>query len=277
MGMQRVKVLPAWSTAKMLAVLGLMGSMTACGDRPDPQLGWAKAALERNPQLEVVAVDAQAKVLTVRTKATGQVRTIAVNDIAAMPISDVTAAAIERAESPPSPANAETAVEETPEATEDPVAAPVATPALTQRDVRIERENGRIRVSGPGVSIVSAGPAASSAAVSPNKREADSTVICEGKRFMQLDSRNLDVDGVAIEARDGCELYVTNSRISASGTAIVARNATVHISNSQISGTTASLEAVGSAKFFLRASTFRGASRRDDRAAIQDLGGNEWR
>jgi hypothetical protein len=38
-----------------------------------PELTWARSALERNPQFEVLASDSQTRVFTVRNRVTGQV------------------------------------------------------------------------------------------------------------------------------------------------------------------------------------------------------------
>jgi hypothetical protein len=95
--------------------------------------------------------------------------------------------------------------------------------------------------------------------------------------MLQLDSRDIYVDGDAIIARGGCELYITNSHVVASGTGIVVQDAVVHIANSQIEGATASFNAGGGAKLFVRGSTFRGVSRRDEHSSVQGQGGNRWR
>jgi hypothetical protein len=63
----------------------------------------------------------------------------------------------------------------------------------------------------------------------------------------------------------------------ASGTGLVVHGASVHISNSSIEGATASYDADGSAKIFVRGSTITGVPRRHQYAVVQDLGGNEFR
>jgi hypothetical protein len=102
-------------------------------------------------------------------------------------------------------------------------------------------------------------------------------MICEGHRMLHFDSRSIYVDGDAIIARGGCELYITNSRIVAAGTGVVVLDAVVHISNSTIEGSTASFDAGDNARMYLRASTFQGLPRRGERAVVQDQGGNQWR
>ena len=93
--------------------------------------------------------------------------------------------------------------------------------------------------------------------------------------MMHIDNRRIFVDGDAITARNGCELHITNSRIVASGTGVVVRDATVHITNSYIEGATGSYDAGIGARMFLNGSTFNGVMRRDAFAQIQELGGSQ--
>jgi len=94
--------------------------------------------------------------------------------------------------------------------------------------------------------------------------------------MVHLDNRNIYVDGNAITARGGCELYITNSHISASGTGIVVQDATVHISNSHIEGGNGSFDADDRARLIVRSSTFQGIPKRTQLAMVQDQGGNRW-
>jgi hypothetical protein len=252
-------------------------------DRAAPQgvseLAWARVALERNPNLEVMATDTQAGVFTVRDKATGEVRTVTLGEIAAVPVAMLTKAPAPaggapstRPTQPESTAAETTSQEETPEEPEQ-----SAQTTAGPMNYTIERSDGQVKVSGPGVSIVSSG---SSAATTPGRepgQSASDPIICEGRRLLHLDNRNIYVQGDALTARGGCELHVTNSRIVASGTGLVVHGASVHISNSSIEGATASYDADGSAKIFVRGSTITGVPRRHQYAVVQDLGGNEFR
>jgi hypothetical protein len=94
---------------------------------------------------------------------------------------------------------------------------------------------------------------------------------------LQLDNRDIYVDGDAITVRGGCEVFITNSHIVASGTGIVVQDAIVHVSNSQIEGGNASFQADDRAKMYVRGSTFTGIPRRAELAMVQDQGGNRWR
>ncbi len=260
------------------------------------EIAWARMALERNPNLEVVATDTQAGVFTVRDQRTGQMQTVRLSELAAAPISQLTAqisrsaVPAESEESPfadtPPPAASEPAT----------VAAPPAPPRMSaealparpmqeaitpmpaeSKDYTIERADGQVKVSGPGISIVSTGRTATAEpAAEAGMRKAD-PIICEGQRMIHLDNRRIYVDGDGVTARAGCELYLTNSRIVASGTGVVVQDATVHIANSYVEGASGSFEAAIGSKLFVRDSIFNGLSRRDSFAEIQDQGGNEWR
>jgi hypothetical protein len=101
-------------------------------------------------------------------------------------------------------------------------------------------------------------------------------IVCQGERLLHIDNRNLEFDGDAVSAEDGCEIHITNSRISAKGVGISARKASVHIDNSQIEGDGGSVDAEQGAQVFAASSTFKGLRRRLDDAVFHDLGGNVW-
>ena len=247
------------------------------------ELAWARAALQRNPDLEVVATDSQSGVFTVRVKSTGDTQIVKLNEIVAGPVTQMAAA---QPAQPPAEALARTAASEPNAAADLLNAAPAepqrsaatgsaATPGSGLKGYTIDRSDGQTRVTGPGVSIVSSGIASATTAGNEGQRSVD-PMICEGHRMLHFDSRSIYVDGDAIVARGGCELYITNSRIVAAGTGVVVRDAIVHISNSTIEGNTASFDASDEARMYLRASTFQGLPRRGEKAVVQDQGGNQW-
>jgi hypothetical protein len=248
---------------------------------------WARAALQRNPALEVVAADTQAESFTVKVKRTGVTQVIKMKELAAAPVSEIVAAAL--AATPASGYSAASASVPSEQAKpSEPGAEPETAPmtndataqtsaSVTEKNYTIQRSAGQVKVSGPGVSIVSAGPGASATAQREQGDRTVDPVICEGKRMLHFDNRNIYVDGNAIVARGGCELYITNSRVISSGTAVVASDAIVHIANSTIEGSQASFDAGEGAKMYLRSSTFQGLPRRAERAVVQDQGGNTWR
>ena len=204
-----------------------------------PEMSWARAALERNPNLEVLAADTAAGVFTVRDRATGEIQTVKAAELAAMPVAPPAAAAAVVEATPAAPAAGESAAahEESATAVAEDAA---ANPSL---DYTVERSGGQVRVSGPGLSIVSAGTAAAATGKADAGPKTVDPIICEGPRMMQLNDRHIVVDGDAITARGGCQLHITNSRIVATGTGVVVRDATVHITNSEIEGTRASFDA----------------------------------
>jgi hypothetical protein len=231
-------------------------------------MAWARAALERNPNLEVLAADTAAGVFTVRDRATGEIQTVKAAELAAMPVAPPSTAVAVGEATPQVPAAGDSAA-----VGEVSAADAAATPSL---DYTVERSGGQVRVSGPGLSIVSAGAGAAATGKADASPKTVDPIICEGPRMMRLNDRQISVDGDAITARGGCELHITNSRILATGTGVVVRDATVHITNSEIEGARASFDAGPGARVFLQGATLKGATRRDEHAEVQEQGGNSW-
>ena len=252
----------------------------AAGAAPaSAELAWAREALGRNPNLEILATDSATGVFTVRERASGEVRTVALSELAAAPVemlaetgSSGTAPAAEPAAdgelAPPEGAMADAG------SGEGEVEAGAAG-AEPQLDYTVERSGGQVRVTGPGVSIVSAGTASPAPPAAAGERKVD-PIICEGPRMLRLNARRISVEGDAIVARGGCELHITNSRVSATGTGLVVRDATVVVTNSEIAGTAASFDAGTGAKLILQGATLKGTARREEGADIQELGNNHW-
>jgi hypothetical protein len=167
---------------------------------------------------------------------------------------------------------------------------------------------GRLLESGPGYSIKAAGAAPASAKPAANQllesgpgysikagapgtavvaRPRDSSIttaalehrhdpiICQGDRMLHIDNRNMQFDGDAVSAQDGCEIHITNSHITARGVGVQARAANVHIDNSSIEGDSGSLDLSDGAQAYAASSQFTGLSRRVD-SSFHDLGGNIW-
>lgn len=260
----------------LLALAGCQESRDVDGSQ---EMAWARVALERNPSLELIATDTDEGVFTVRDRRTGQVHAVRLEDIAAAPIAVLAATGPEaRADAPADQVAQEIPVEDVQDETaqltdaEPSVAAPDT--AAEAQDYTIERAEGRVRVTGPGVSIVSAGSTEPvSAKGEPGQRTVD-PVVCDGPRTMRFDGRSIYVDGDAITVSGGCALYITNSRIVASATGVVVHEGVVHIDNSYVEGGTASFDVGSDARIYLRGSTFQGLMRRDAVAMIEDQGGN---
>ena len=145
--------------------------------------------------------------------------------------------------------------------------------------------SARVLSSGPGYSIRDAGPAPLAVTQAQSTQtdlpvrgvaveQHHDPIICQGGRLLHIDNRNLEFDGDAVSAEDGCDLQITNSRISARGVAVSARGANVHIENSLIEGGPGAVLATDGAQVYAQQSTFKGVIRRADTAAFHDLGGN---
>ena len=100
--------------------------------------------------------------------------------------------------------------------------------------------------------------------------------MCQGARLVQIDNRNLQFDGDAVSAQDGCEIHITNTHISARGIGVLARAANVHIKNSEIDGASGAVDATDGAQVYAESSRFKGLTRRLESSAFHDLGGNVW-
>jgi hypothetical protein len=141
---------------------------------------------------------------------------------------------------------------------------------------------GSVLASGPGYSIKASGPKSGPARPSPvtaarsTLERLHDPIICQGSRLLHIDNRNLEFDGDAITAEDGCEIHITNTHISAKGIGVLARAANVHISNSEIDGDSGSVDASDGAQVYAESSRFKGLTRRLESSAFHDLGGNVW-
>jgi hypothetical protein len=253
-------------------------------------MSWARAALERNKRLEVVAADPQTRTFTVRLKENGELRTVRADEIVAVPVAAPADAT--RPSAAPEVTPAEKAVAKADSVTTAPEeAAPPEREVVRSEPIALTPQTaapggstsgGRVLESGPGYSITAAqasGPVAGrvreSASGAPLEHRHE-PIVCQGSRLLHIDNRNLVFDGDAVSALDGCEIHITNTHITASGVGIAARAANVHIDNSQIEGDQASIDASEGAQIYAVSSRFKGLSRRLDTATVHDLGGNIW-
>jgi hypothetical protein len=287
------------SIVRMIASCAVVFTLSACraGVAPGESANdWARAALQRNPHIELLASD-PAGVFTVRDRRSGEIETIELDQLAAVPLSQLAPESIHATPAPspvPRPGQIpDSQTQTTPSTahTDDDASTGIASvtpppPAgmgapdqdrIGDGHYTIERRDGQVRVTGPGISIVSAAADATEADRRHASAHTDEPIICEGRRMLHLDNRDLRVEGDAIIARGGCSLYITNSRIVASGTGIVVRDATVHVSNSHVEGADGAFDVDDSARMFVRSSTFQGVPKRTELALVQDQGGNRWR
>jgi hypothetical protein len=270
--------------------------MSACTRSAPDQMAWARAALERNASIEIVATDPQTRSFTVRDKASGELRMVRADELIAGAAPAAAPPAAAQNEPPAAPASAPgaTTAPAPPAAAasswrsdqNDSTAAPQAEAAASAPPARapaVAEGSGRVLESGPGYSIKTATPepipggrAAPAGISSAAVERRHDPIVCQGARLLQIDNRNLVFDGDAVSAQDGCEIHITNSRISASGIGVTARAASVYLDNSQIEGDAGSIDASEGAQVYAASSRFRGLSRRLDTATFHDLGGNVW-
>jgi len=253
---------------------------TSASTNATAEMTWARAAIERNPDLEVIATDPLTGVVTIKHRSTGEVEAIKANELAAVTPSQLKPMQMQAAPPPepePAPAQNESMRAASQHATAPDSGAAQPGTITSNGAYTVDRSGGKLRVSGPGVSIESSGTSAAANNQAGGGRRAVDPFICEGRRQLQLDSRDIYVDGDAMTVRGGCEVFITNSHIVATGTAIVVQDAIVHVSNSQIEGGNASFQADDRAKMYVRGSTFTGVPRRAELAMVQDQGGNRYR
>lgn len=258
-------------------------SAPAVTARNDAAFDWARDALTRNAQIELLASDPQAQVFTLRNRQTGEVSAVKLSELAAAPPAQLATTALlaQPAASQPSVEQpsvtqpAESAQAQAASARTSDSSTTSTAPVDSEGGYTIERNDGQVRVTGPGVSIVSSGTQGDASADS--LQASSDPIICEGQRMLHFDNREFVVEGDAITVRGGCELYLTNSRVIATGTGIVVQDGIVHVSNSHVEGQEGSFDADNRAKVFVRGSTFRGLPRRAELAHVQDQGGNRWR
>jgi hypothetical protein len=286
MGKSRYASLAAPACALLLTLAG-------CAHQGQDEMSWARAALERNSSLDIVATDQQTRTFTVRMKDTGELRMVRADEVTAAPAARAapaaaaseagTSTAAAAGTTPRNPVaeqvTAEPANTATAQAAPEEPAAPLtqSNSLAPQSTAGMEASSGRVLESGPGYSI----KAASAAEAGSGRLRAASVtsaaierrhepIICQGARMLHIDNRNLVFDGDAVSAEDGCEIHITNSHISATGIGVSARD------NSLIEGDTAAIDASQGAQVYAGSSQFRGLSRRLDRATFHDLGGNIW-
>ena len=253
------------------------------------EIDWARAALARNPSMEIISTDETAGVFTVRDTTNGSTYKLKLGELVAGP--------------PPPKVAAQPA---TPPAAPESVAEPAeeAAPPTTETMTAQRSGTGESLAEGPGYSISKGEPVKpppslegpgytitreapreprtqpstpNAEAIASNAEKRTDPIICQGDRLMRIDGETIDFEGDAVIAEKGCDLYISNARIRAGGVGIIARQARVHIVNSTIGGTRGSYEASEGAEIYVASSTFSGIGRRFDNATMNDLGGNEYK
>ena len=282
--------------------LGVLLALAACAKQGQDEMSWARAALDRNAALEVVAADPQSRTFTVRMKDTGELRVVRADQVTAGPAPaagsvaagalPATTAAGMTASAPPTASGAAAAAEAprtltaAPAASAGEAAATQAPPVFASKALHpgspARPVPGQVLEAGPGYTIEAASAPAAPAGgareppLSSAVERRYEPIVCQGPRLLHIDNLNLQFEGDAVNVEDGCEIYITNSRIRATGVGVSARAANVHIDNSLIEGDAASIDASDGAQIYAASSRFRGLNRRLDTAAVHDLGGNVW-
>src|SRR3954470_9544231 len=82
--------------SRTIFTVSLVLVLAACAKQENAELQWARAALQRNPNFELVATDEHNGTFTLRDKQTGEGRGVGLQDIGAAPVSALAA--------PPAPA-----------------------------------------------------------------------------------------------------------------------------------------------------------------------------
>jgi hypothetical protein len=272
---------------QVAACFTLVG-LAACAQEGQDEMSWARAALARNDRIEVVGADQQSRTFTVRVKDTGELRMLRADQLIAGPALAANAppAAAPAAGAAAPAATAPVSADNGPVASAGEAAVPpdASAPSAAPARAPADTAGGRVLKEGPGYTIKAASTAApaaggrvrDSAVTSAAVERRHEPIVCQGSRLLHIDNRNLEFEGDAVSAQDGCEIHITNSHISATGVGVTARHANVHIDNSLIEGDTASIDASEGAQVYAASSRFRGLSRRLDSAAFHDLGGNVW-
>jgi hypothetical protein len=290
----------------LLAASGLL-LVSACARHDAPrEIDWAKAALARNPAYEIVATDESSGVFTVRDTVTGTVQTLRLDELVAAPATARVAAKPAETQAMAATPQADAEPVESPDVPDD-TAAPAGIEQTTETVQVTHATPGQPLAEGPGYSIAKAQASAKSSAPATlegpgysisrdaerpagngeaarapqapasNVERRTDPIICQGNRLMHIDGDTLEFTGDAVIAEKGCDLYISNARISAGGVGIIVRQARVHIVNSTIGGTRGSYEASDGAEIYVARSTFSGIGRRFDSASMNDLGGNSYK
>jgi len=301
--------MPDAKARALLAALSLTGlALAACAGKGKDEMSWARAALERNDRLEIVAADPKLRTFTVRSKDTGELSMVRADQLIAGVASPpspgatpkpATTAATVPASAAGAPADTAAGAATAPGATAPGAAAwrgeasePAPPPAPPEPKVFVSRAQqpggqarpapGQVLAAGPGYSIEAGSGTAAAPAAAPVLRDPGAVevrhepIVCQGARLLHIDNLNLQFEGDGVSAENGCEIHITNSRIRATGVGVSARAANVHIDNSLIEGDTGSIDASDGAQIYTLSSRFKGLSRRLDTAAVHDLGGNVW-
>ena len=276
-----------------MSLLGVI-SLAACTARGDKRLEAAKTLISADPNLEIVATDERAGVITVRVKSTGQITVLKAEDVQAGKLLKQ-AGAGEKAEATPGEGiqieagGAKVKVTDgsggkeglridgadgtsvTIGGSED--AVKIDTPGAKVR-VGGGRKEGAVAVATPGASLPVGGGGARSER--PIRRRLAEPVTCRADQNLRLEGVRIEVPGDAVIADERCNLSIIDSEIVAGGWAVLTRgDADVIIENSLIDGGQGAVSVGGAGDVKARSSTLRGRISRSGAGDFHDLGGNQ--
>jgi hypothetical protein len=298
--------LPATATMVLIAIAAI-----GCSDVRKERVEAARIAFDSLPDTEVVSADAKTGLVTIRSRATGQVAVIDVmraggtrpawearsRDANASPVAaanDAGANSSPRQDLSPEEAAVAAATEaRTDSGGADQPAPEAATGGRRPLAAVVTRDGaGRIaRLEGPGFSVARTGgavraPAADAAAdavrarsgMANTTRRETTAIVCGPGERREVQNVELDVPGAGIVAQPGCDLRIANARVRAGGWGlVVAAGATVRLDSTVIEGSTGSVDLAPGGTLSAWASTFRGAGGPPTAAAgYVDRGGNAW-
>lgn len=311
-------LLPTWTPAalrrsacaSLTACLLLAVGTAACSKGGDDKVSVAQVAVRANPDLELMATDAQQGVLTVRVKKTEQVLTVKVDDvIAGTAFANLQAAAAAPEAAPAAaPASSGSRLEITTPGAKVSMGGGAdgkSTVAVEAGGTRASASGGsgevgsareRLREAGralgstlpadaPAPRAAAPAPAAEPApapAPAPRRDEATlrrrtSPVLCNGKDSVRLENVLLETDSVAVSANGHCNILISGSHIiGRMGGVSVNGNATVTIENSQIEAPVA-FSVNGDGEISVEGSRIEGAVQSRRKTSVRDLGRNVWR
>jgi hypothetical protein len=281
-----------------LSLLGVI-ALLSCRAAGDKKLEAAKTLIAADPNLEIVATDERAGVITVKVKSTGQITVLKAEDVQVGKLLPG-AGSEQRADGGPGTGQAsagdDSLVVSGPGGSVklDGKSGSIIASGKDGSEVRVGGSGDGVQIDAPGAKVrlggdgeegaveggdpdpdvtVSAGGGSRTRKI--RRRQAE-PVICGPDRTMRLEGVRVEVPGDAVTADEGCTLVIVDSEIVADGWAVVTRGAAdVIIENCLIDGRKGAVSAGGGGDVTAKSSTFRGRIAQSGGGDFNDLGGNE--
>lgn len=268
----------------MVSCAWLAGAV-GCSARDTDPVAVAQVAVRANPDLELVATDAQQGVLTVRVKRTDRVITVRAADVVAgtafrdldktdpAPVAPAPAAV-----ESPAPSMSAAATPAPPAPVSTPAARPpVARPAAAPKSAAASAPQASAAPQTPAPAPAPTSAASGGASIDESRlQRRTSTMQCMDTQSLNLDGVLIDADKVAVQAMGNCHVRITNSKLVGRVGLLMMGSATATIENTVIEGTV-SIRAMGTSAIAVRSSTISGRIQKMQNGSVQDLGQNIWR